>query len=124
MKFTNLFAAFIVLTAANGVNAACNTVSVTWPHWNFKVFDGKSCTGKSYEYYGTSPLCKCIGIGSPLADHVNSFVYSAPASRKITIFKDAGCKGTQLGKSLAQMSDQPWLTAYLTRIFEWRLAQT
>jgi hypothetical protein len=99
MQFTTTSALFVALIAASGANAACSYVSQTFPSWNFKVYTGTGCTGKSYEYYGRALGCKCLNINSPLNDNVNSFVLSTPISRSIKIFQDAGCKGTQLGES-------------------------
>jgi hypothetical protein len=99
MYCVNLLAVLVTLIATNDANAACSYASTSgpWP-WNFKVYTGTGCTGKSYEYHGTSPIAKCYNIASPLADHVNSFVFSAQGGKRvIEIFQDADCTGKSLG---------------------------
>jgi hypothetical protein len=97
MAFTKLSAVLLALAAASGVNATCSYVSFDRYKWNFRVFTGTQCTGKSYEYYGTTPVigCNCYNIASPLNDNVNSFSFSSNAI--IRMYPNAGCGGNYVG---------------------------
>jgi hypothetical protein len=66
------------------------------------VYTGAGCTGKSYHYTGGGLGCDCTNISSPLNDKVHSFVFSG-GNHAISIYKDAGCKGTELGEFSASI---------------------
>jgi hypothetical protein len=97
MRVTIISAAVLALFTT-GANAKCTHTS--GGGWNFRVYAGNKCTGKTLEYHGTQPVisgCSCFNIGSALNDKVNSFSFTG-SGYGINMFKDAGCKGTMLGE--------------------------
>jgi hypothetical protein len=108
MRVTAISAAVLALFTASA-NATCTHTS--GGGWNFRVYTGNKCTGKTLEYHGTNPLigCSCFNIGSALNDKVNSFSFTGKYN--INMFKDAGCKGGLLGESHVLM---PAIFGHLT----------
>ncbi|KIJ67123.1 hypothetical protein HYDPIDRAFT_109142 [Hydnomerulius pinastri MD-312] len=71
--------------------------------------DTNCATDKGYEQFyghGDNPACDCYNLGSKLNDKVKSFTYTASDSHQIWLYKDANCKGTDLGRSVGSWMDK------------------
>jgi hypothetical protein len=112
--FKILVSALAAIALATSVEAACKA-STAGHNWDMVIYGSTSCSGTHEEFYGTLPRrsvelnssperrldagCRCFNVSNTLNDKVKSFSFTA-AGRSIMLYKDANCKGSELGQNL------------------------